>query len=92
MGYIFSDAFTALSVNPPYLIPNTDPTRIQDQSSIFGGLVPGACPFSPLLAASALFSFVVKSTEFFLEPDLTIEEAEEIGNVSPFQPLKRLNP
>ena len=89
MGYIFSDAFTASSVNPPYLIPNTDPTRIQDQSSIFGGLVPGACPVSP---EGALFSFIVKSTEFFLEPDLTVEKAEEIGNVSPFQPLERLNP
>ena len=89
MGYIFSDAFTASSVNPPYLIPNTDPTRIQDQSSIFGNLVPGACPVSPEVA---LFNFVVKSTEFFLEPGLTVEEAEELGNVSPFEPLERLNP
>ena len=71
------------------LLYNDFATRIQDQSSIFGGLVPGACPVSPEVA---LFNFVVKSTEFFLEPALTVEEAEELGNVSPFEPLERLNP
>ena len=55
----------------------------------FDCLVPCVSPVTP---EADLFNFVVKSTEFFLEPDLTVEEAEEIGNVSPFQPLERLNP
>ena len=48
----------------------------------------GACPVAP---EPSLYYLTVKRNSFLLPPNFPVHEAEVLGNVSPFKPLKRLN-
>ena len=62
----------------------TDPARFQPQPD-----TPGTCPVFP---EPTLKNFVTMTSQYFLPPGVTVDEAEEFGNVSPFKPLIRSNP
>ena len=89
MGFMFQDALT--STNYPYLIPNTDPTRVVDLGywpTDLQDFLDGACYVGE---EPSLFHFVLKNNHFFLPPNVTIQQAEDLGIVSPLMILKRLD-
>ena len=63
------------------LVPNTDPTRIQEQSN----LPPGACEVS---SEPWLFNLTVQTNQYYLPPNAPISMAEELTRTS-FRALKR---
>ena len=89
MGFMFRDAWTTPSGIPPFKIPNTDQTRDISLGYSYTDLpfAEGACPVGP---EPSTFHFTMKNYQFFLAPDVSIEQAEELGNVSPFKPLIRM--
>ena len=81
MGFKVKESSRLAGIPLPYILPNTDPVRLNPPSS----LPSGSCNVA---SETNLFKFVVKNHNFFLSPDVSISAAEDLAEVS-FKPLRR---
>ena len=64
------------------LVPNTDPTRVQDQSN----LPLGACEVT---SEPWLFNLTVQTNQYYLQPNVPLDVAEALSRTAS-RPLKRV--